>query len=95
MKAFIDRIFKKRKHDAEQIEENKKVLAEQIETSIKNKIAQDKATEVAVESIIEEVKEVIKKEEVKKEEVVIYPKPNHFPDCNCFKCVRWIKQNAK
>jgi hypothetical protein len=32
---------------------------------------------------------------VKKEEVVIYPKPNHFPDCNCFKCVRWIKQNAK
>ena len=95
MKAFIDRIFKKRKHDAEQIEENKKVLAEQIETSIKNKIAQDKATEVAVEAIIEEVKEVIKKEEVKKEEVVVYPKPNHFPDCNCFKCVRWIKQNAK
>ena len=95
MKAFIDRIFKKRKKDAEQIEENKKVLAEQIETSIKNKIAQDKATEVAVESIIEEVKEVIKKEEVKKEEVIVYPKPNHFPDCNCFKCVRWIKQNAK
>ena len=95
MKAFIDRIFKKRKKDAEQIEENKKVLAEQIETAVKNKIAQDKATEVAVEAIIEEVKEVIKKEEVKKEEVVIYPKPNHFPDCNCFKCVRWIKQNAK
>jgi membrane-associated HD superfamily phosphohydrolase len=95
MKAFIDRIFKKRKKDAEQIEENKKVLAEQIETAIKNKIAQDEATEVAVEAIIEEVKEVIKKEEVKKEEVVIYPKPNHFPDCNCFKCVRWIKQNAK
>ena len=95
MKAFIDRIFKKRKKNAEQIEENKKVLAEQIETAIKNKIAQDEATEVAVEAIIEEVKEVIKKEEVKKEEVVIYPKPNHFPDCNCFKCVRWIKQNAK
>jgi membrane-associated HD superfamily phosphohydrolase len=95
MKAFIDRIFKKRKHDAEQIEENKKILAEQIETAIKNKIAQDEATEVAVEAIIEEVKEVIKKEEVKKEEVVVYPKPNHFPDCNCFKCMRWIKQNAK
>jgi hypothetical protein len=95
MKAFIDRIFKKRKHDAKQIEENKAILSEQIETAIKNKIAQDKATEAAVESIIEEVKEVIKKEEVKKEEVVIYPKPNHFPDCNCFKCVRWIKQNAK
>ena len=95
MKAFIDRIFKKRKKDAEQIEENKTILSKQIETAIKNKIAQDKATEVAVEAIIEEVKEVIKKEEVKKEEVVIYPKPNHFPDCNCFKCVRWIKQNAK
>ena len=90
MKAFIDRIFKKRKKNAEQIEENKKVLAEQIETAIKNKIAQDEATEVAVEAIIEEVKEVIKKEEV-----VVYPKPNHFPDCNCFKCIRWIKQNAK
>jgi membrane-associated HD superfamily phosphohydrolase len=95
MKAFIDRIFKKRKKDAEQIEENKAILSKQIETAVKNKIAQDKATEVAVEAIIEEVKEVIKKEEVKKEEVVIYPKPNHFPDCNCFKCIRWIKQNAK
>ena len=95
MKAFIDRIFKKRKKDAEQIKENKAILSEQIETAIKNKIAQDKATEVAVETIIEEVKEVIKKEEVKKEEVVVYPKPNHFPDCNCFKCIRWIKQNAK
>ena len=95
MKAFIDKIFKKRKKDAEQIEENKAILSEQIETAIKNKIAQDEATEVAVEAIIEEVKEVIKKEEVKKEEVVVYPKPNHFPDCNCFKCVRWIKQNAK
>ena len=95
MKSFIDKIFRKRKSDAEQIEENKAILSKQIETAIKNKIAQDKATEVAVEAIIEEVKEVIKKEEVKKEEVVIYPKPNHFPDCNCFKCVRWIKQNAK
>ena len=94
MKAFIDRIFKKRKKDAEQIKENKKVLTEQIETAIKNKIAQDEATEVAVEAIIEEVKEVIKKEEVKKEEVVVYPKPNHFPDCNCFKCERWKQQNA-
>ena len=95
MKSFIDKIFRKRKSDAEQIEENKKVLAEQIETAIKNKIAQDEATEVAVEAIIEEVKEVIKKEEVKKEEVVIYPQPNHFSGCNCFKCVRWKNQNAK
>jgi len=53
------------------------------------------ATEAKVEAIIEEVKEVIKKEEVKKEEVGTYPKPKHFPDCNCFKCVRWKQQNAK
>ena len=62
MKSFIDKIFRKRKSDAEQIEENKAILSEQIETAIKNKIAQDKATEVAVETIIEEVKEDIKKE---------------------------------
>ena len=84
MKSFIDKIFRKRKSDAEQIE-----------TAIKNKIAKDEATEVAVEAINEEVKEVIKKEEVKKEEVVIYPQPNHFSGCNCFKCVRWKNQNAK
>ena len=53
------------------------------------------ATKTKVEAIIKEVKEVIKKEEVKKEEVVTYPKPNHFPDCNCFKCDRWKQQNAK
>jgi hypothetical protein len=47
------------------------------------------ATEAKVEAIIEEVKEVIKKEEV-----VTYPKPKHFPDCNCFKCERWKQQNA-
>ena len=85
MKAFIDRVFKKRKKDVEQIEENKAILSEQIETAIKNKIAQDKATEVAVETIIEEVKQ---------EEV--YTKPGHyFNDCNCVKCVRWRSQNAK
>ena len=48
MKSFIDRIFKKRKHDAEQIEEPIKT--------------EDKATEAMVETIIEEVKkEVYKK----------------------------------
>ena len=61
----------------------------------KEQEAKEQATEAMVESIIEEVKEVIKKEEVKKEEVVTYPKPNHFPDCNCFKCERWKQQNAK
>jgi hypothetical protein len=61
----------------------------------KEQEVKEQATEAMVESIIEEVKEVIKKEEVKKEEVVTYPKPNHFPDCNCFKCDRWKQQNAK
>ena len=80
MKSFIDRIFKKRKHDAEQIEENKEILSKQIETSIKEKVTQD-----VVEEIIAEVK---------KKEVIIYPQPNHFSGCNCFKCVRWKNQNA-
>jgi hypothetical protein len=52
------------------------------------------ATETKLEAIIKEAKEVIKKEEAKKEEVVSYPKPKHFPDCNCFKCERWKQQNA-
>jgi tryptophan 2,3-dioxygenase len=100
MKAFIDRIFKKRKKDAEQIEENKAILSEQIETSIKKYIVQTQATEVAVETIIEEVKqEEVKQEEVKQEEVKqeeVYTKPGHyFNDCNCVKCVRWRSQNAK
>jgi hypothetical protein len=78
MKAFIEKIFKSKK-----LKKEKEV----------------EATETKVEDIIEEVKEVIKKEEVKKEEVkkeevVTYPKPNHFPDCNCFKCERWKQQNA-
>jgi hypothetical protein len=47
MKAFIDRIFKKRKHDAERIEENKKILSEQIEISIKEVV--EKVEEVQEE----------------------------------------------
>ena len=54
MKAFIDRIFKKRKQDAEQIEENKRLISEQIETSIKQQVIKNKATEAAVEAIVEE-----------------------------------------
>jgi hypothetical protein len=42
MKAFIDRIFKKRKQDVEQIEENKAILSEQIETSIKKYVEEVK-----------------------------------------------------
>ena len=79
MKSFIDKIFRKRKSDAEQIEENKEILSKQIETSIKEKVTQD-----VVEEIITEVK---------KKEVIIYPQPNHFSGCNCFKCVRWKNQN--
>jgi hypothetical protein len=41
MKSFIDKIFKKRKPDAEQIEENKTILSEQIEASIKEKVKQN------------------------------------------------------
>ena len=76
MKSLIDKVFKKRKQDVEQLEEPLRT--------------EDKATEAVVEAIIEEVKEVIKKEEV-----VTYPKPKHFSDCNCFKCDRWKQQNAK
>ena len=79
MKSFIDKIFRKRKSDAEQIEENKEILSKQIETSIKEKVTQDVVEEIIVE--------------VKKKEVVIYPQPNHFSGCNCFKCVRWKNQN--
>jgi hypothetical protein len=46
MKAFIDKIFKKRKQNVEQIEEP-------ITT-------EDKATEAMVEAIIEEVKKEVK-----------------------------------
>ena len=88
MKAFIDRIFKKRKKDAEQIEENKAILSEQIETAIKNKVAQ-----AALEDIIKEADKIIV-EELKQAEV--FTKPGHyFDDCNCVKCVRWRNQSAK
>ena len=87
MKSFIDKIFraKKQKEILDEIihtkvvQENKEILSKQIETSIKEKVTQD-----VVEEIIAEVK---------KKEVVIYPQPNHFSGCNCFKCVRWKNQN--
>jgi len=49
MKAFIDRIFKKRKYDAEKIEKNKAILNEQIETSIKERIIQNQINMEEVE----------------------------------------------
>ena len=78
MKAFIDKIFKKRKLDVEQIKENKEILSEQIETSIKKRIVQNK----------------INMEEVEKETPQeVFTKPGHyFNDCSCFKCVRWRHQ---
>lgn len=71
MKAFIDRIFKKRKQDAEQVEQPIKT--------------EDKATEAMVKAINKEVKE----------EVDRIKKPNHFPDCTCFKCYKWKNKDAK
>ena len=49
-----------------------------------NKVSEE-ATEAMVEALIEEVKK----------EDVLLKKPKHFPDCTCFKCVRWRNQNAK
>ena len=57
MKVFIDKIFKKRKQDAEQIKENKEILSEQIETSIKERIIQNQIN-------MEEVEKETQKEKV-------------------------------
>ena len=78
MKSFIERVFKSKK------QKQKELLDEIANTEVK-----EQATEAVVEAIIKEVKK-----DIKKEAEVVYPKPNHFPDCNCFKCLRW-KQNAK
>ena len=78
MKVLIDKIFKKRKQDAEKIEKNKAILNEQIETSIQERIDQNR----------------INMEEVEKETPQeVFTKPGHyFNDCSCFKCVRWRHQ---
>ena len=79
MKSFIERVFKSKK------------LKKEKEAKVT-----EQATEAMVEAIIEEVKQEIQKEEVEKKVAeVIYLKPNHFPDCTCFKCERWRNQNAK
>ena len=78
MKAFIDKIFKKRKQDAEKIEKNKAILNEQIETSIQERIDQNRLN-------MEEVEKETPQE--------VFTKPGHyFNDCSCFKCVRWRHQ---
>ena len=78
MKSFIEKVFKLKK------QKQKEILDEIIHT---------KNTEVAVEAVIKEVKKEIKKKEVK-EVKEVFAKPGHyFPDCNCFKCIRWRNQN--
>ncbi len=57
MKVFINRIFKKRKHDAEKIEKNKEILSKQIETSIQERIVQNQIN-------MEEVEKETQKEKV-------------------------------
>ena len=72
----------------ERIFKAKKQKQKEILDEIANTEVKEQATEAAVEAIIEEVKKDSKKKEV-------YSKPGHyFPDCNCFKCVRWRNQNA-
>ena len=94
MKAFIDRIFRNKKLKEEaQIEENKRILKEQIEETLEKvnkelRVTQNEATEAAVEAIIAEVKQDLEQE--------VFAKPGHyFDDCNCLKCVRWRNQDAK
>ena len=58
MKAFIDKIFKKRKQDAEKIEKNKAILNEQIETSIQERIVQNK---INMEEVEKETLDVFEK----------------------------------
>ena len=67
----------------ERVFKSKKQKQKELLDEITHTEVKDQATEAVVEAIIKEVKE----------EVVKPKKPNHFPDCNCFKCVRW-KQHA-
>ena len=55
--------------------------------AIKNEELVTDIKEQATEAVIEAIKVEAPKE--------VYSKPGHyFPDCNCFKCVRWRNQNA-
>ncbi len=63
----------------------KKILDEITHAEVKEVVV--KAVKVKVPKEVEVPKEV--------KEKVIYNKPGHyFPDCNCFKCVRWRNQSA-
>ena len=78
MKSFIDKIFRKKKYDAEQVEENKEILSEQIETSIKERIDQNRINMEEVEAITEKVKTPNP-----------WLRPQHLLECECYKCIRW------
>jgi len=80
MKSFIDRVFKSKQ------QKQKELLDDITNTEVieENKEILSKQIEISIKKHVEEVKE----------EVVKHKKPNHFPDCNCFKCLRW-KQHAQ
>ena len=61
----------------------KKKKQKELLNEIINSQVKEQVTEAVIEAIVKEVKE----------EVVKPKKPNHFPDCKCFKCLRW-QQNA-
>lgn len=66
-----------------------KAFIEKIFKSKKLKKEQEaKVTEKATEAMVEAIIKEVKTEEIK------LKKPSHFPDCNCFKCIRWRNQNA-
>jgi len=61
----------------------KKKKQKELLNEIINSQVEEQATEAAIKAIKVEPKQ----------EVVKPKKPNHFPDCKCFKCLRW-QQNA-
>ena len=72
----------------ERVFKSKKQKQKELIDEIADTEVKDQATEVVVKAVVKKVKPV----EVSKE---VFKKPGHyFPDCNCFKCVRWRNQNA-
>ena len=72
----------------ERVFKSKKQKQKELLDEINTTEVEKQATEVVVKAVVKKVKPV----EVSKE---VFKKPGHyFPDCNCFKCVRWRNQNA-
>jgi len=58
------------------------------EKEIRNEEPITEVKEQATEAVIKAIEVEVSKE--------VYSKPGHyFPDCNCFKCMRWRNQNAQ